>query len=178
MHFASIKNCDIANGVGVRISLFVSGCTHHCHNCFNQEAWDFNYGQEFTKTQEDQIIDLLKPDYIAGLSLLGGEPMEDLNQKGLLPFVKRVKEIYPNKTIWCYSGYTYEYLLEKSKTQEYTKELLSLIDVLVDGKYVEELHDLSLRFRGSSNQRIIDVPKTLQQNKIVLWQEGKGYLTE
>ena len=178
MHFASIKNCDIANGVGVRISLFVSGCTHHCHNCFNQEAWDFNYGQQFTKTQEDQIIDLLKPDYIAGLSLLGGEPMEDLNQKGLLPFVKRVKEIYPNKTIWCYSGYTYEYLLEKSKTQEYTKELLSLIDVLVDGKYVEELHDLSLRFRGSSNQRIIDVPKTLQQNKIVLWQEGKGYLTE
>ena len=173
MHFASIKNCDIANGVGVRISLFVSGCTHHCHNCFNQEAWDFNYGQEFTKTQEDQIIDLLKPDYIAGLSLLGGEPMEDLNQKGLLPFVKRVKEIYPNKTIWCYSGYTYEYLLEKIKTQEYTKELLSLIDVLVDGKYVEELHDLSLRFRGSSNQRIIDVPKTLQQNKIVLWQEGK-----
>ena len=173
MHFASIKNCDIANGVGVRISLFVSGCTHYCHNCFNQEAWDFNYGQEFTKTQEDQIIDLLKPDYIAGLSLLGGEPMEDLNQKGLLPFVKRVKEIYPNKTIWCYSGYTYEYLLEKSKTQEYTKELLSLIDVLVDGKYVEELHDLSLRFRGSSNQRIIDVPKTLQQNKIVLWQEGK-----
>ena len=173
MHFASIKNCDIANGVGVRISLFVSGCTHHCHICFNQEAWDFNYGQQFTKTQEDQIIDLLKPDYIAGLSLLGGEPMEDLNQKGLLPFVKRVKEIYPNKTIWCYSGYTYEYLLEKSKTQEYTKELLSLIDVLVDGKYVEELHDLSLRFRGSSNQRIIDVPKTLQQNKIVLWQEGK-----
>ena len=173
MHFASIKNCDIANGVGVRISLFVSGCTHHCHNCFNQEAWDFNYWQQFTKTQEDQIIDLLKPDYIAGLSLLGGEPMEDLNQKGLLPFVKRVKEIYPNKTIWCYSGYTYEYLLEKSKTQEYTKELLSLIDVLVVGKYVEELHDLSLRFRGSSNQRIIDVPKTLQQNKIVLWQEGK-----
>ena len=173
MHFASIKNCDIANGVGVRISLFVSGCTHHCHNCFNQEAWDFNYGQEFTKTQEDQIIDLLKPDYIARLSLLGGEPMEDLNQKGLLPFVKRVKEIYPNKTIWCYSGYTYEYLLEKSKTQEYTKELLSVIDVLVDGKYVEELHDLSLRFRGSSNQRIIDVPKTLQQDKIVLWQEGK-----
>ena len=173
MHFASIKNCDIANGVGVRISLFVSGCTHHCHNCFNQEAWDFNYGQQFTKTQEDQIIDLLKSDYIAGLSLLGGEPMEDLNQKGLLPFVKRVKEIYPNKTIWCYSGYTYEYLLEKSKTQEYTKELLSLIDVLVDGKYVEELHDLSLRFRGSSNQRIIDVPKTLQQNQIVLWQEGK-----
>ena len=173
MHFASIKNCDIANGVGVRISLFVSGCTHHCHNCFNQEAWDFNYGQQFTKTQEDQIIDLLKPDYIAGLSLLGGEPMEDLNQKGLLPFVKRVKEIYPNKTIWCYSGYTYEYLLEKSKTQEYTKELLSLIDVLFDGKYVEELHDLSLRFRGSSNQRIIDVPKTLQQNQIVLWQEGK-----
>lgn len=173
MHFASIKNCDIANGVGVRISLFVSGCTHHCHNCFNQEAWDFNYGQQFTKTQEDQIIDLLKPDYIAGLSLLGGEPMEDLNQKGLLPFVKRVKQIYPNKTIWCYSGYTYEYLLEKSKTQEYTKEFLSLIDVLVDGKYVEELHDLSLRFRGSSNQRIIDVPKTLQQDKIVLWQEGK-----
>lgn len=173
MHFASIKNCDIANGVGVRISLFVSGCTHHCHNCFNSEAWDFNYGQQFTKTQEDQIIDLLKPDYIAGLSLLGGEPMEDANQKGLLPFIKRVKEIYPHKTVWCYSGYTYEYLIEKSKTQDYTKELLSLIDVLVDGKYVEELHDLSLRFRGSSNQRIIDMPKTLQQNKIVLWEEGQ-----
>ena len=173
MHYGEIKRLDVANGIGVRVTLFVSGCTNHCENCFQPQTWDFNYGQQFTKTQEDQIIDLLKPDYIAGLSLLGGEPMEDLNQKGLLPFVKRVKEIYPNKTIWCYSGYTYEYLLEKSKTQEYTKELLSLIDVLVDGKYVEELHDLSLRFRGSSNQRIIDVPKTLQQNKIVLWQEGK-----
>ena len=167
MHFASIKNCDIANGVGVRISLFVSGCTHHCHNCFNQEAWDFNYGQQFTKTQEDQIIDLLKPDYIAGLSLLGGEPMEDLNQKGLLPFVKRVKEIYPNKTIWCYTGFTYEQI--QSSTAKEFHELLKYIDVLVDGRFELDKRDLTLKWRGSSNQRVIDVQKSLKQEKIILY---------
>ncbi|MCI5774065.1 MAG: anaerobic ribonucleoside-triphosphate reductase activating protein [Erysipelotrichaceae bacterium] len=168
MNFASIKNCDIANGIGVRISLFVSGCTHHCKNCFNQEAWDFNYGEPFGQQQKQQIIELLKPDYIAGLSLLGGEPMEPQNIQGLLPFVKHVKEIYPQKTIWCYSGYTFEQLL--ARQDENTLELLKLIDILVDGKFVEELKNLSLRFRGSSNQRIIDVPKTLaNDNQIILW---------
>ena len=170
MNFASIKNCDIANGIGVRISLFVSGCTHHCKNCFNQEAWDFNYGEKFTSKQEEYIIELLKPDYILGLSLLGGEPMEPQNVKGLLPFITKMKEIYPNKTIWCYSGYTFEQLLDRN--DEDTNKLLSYFDVLVDGKFVEELKDISLRFRGSSNQRLIDVQKTLaNNNQIILWEE-------
>lgn len=170
MNFASIKNCDIANGIGVRISLFVSGCTHHCKNCFNSEAWDFNYGEKFTAKQQEYIKELLKPDYIAGLSLLGGEPMEPQNVKGLLPFIRDLKKSYPQKTIWCYSGYTFEQLLARNDAD--TNELLSYIDVLVDGKFVEELKDISLRFRGSSNQRIIDVKKTLaHDNKIILWEE-------
>ena len=170
MNFASIKNCDIANGIGVRISLFVSGCTHHCKNCFNSEAWDFNYGEKFTAKQQQYIEELLKPDYIAGLSLLGGEPMEPQNVKGLLPFIRDIIKIYPQKTIWCYSGYTFEQLIDRNDAD--TNELLSYIDVLVDGKFVEELKDISLRFRGSSNQRIIDVKKTLaHDNKIILWEE-------
>lgn len=170
MNFASIKNCDIANGIGVRISLFVSGCTHHCKNCFNSEAWDFNYGEKFTAKQQEYIVELLKPDYIAGLSLLGGEPMEPQNVKGLLPFIRDIIKIYPQKTIWCYSGYTFEQLIDRNDAD--TNELLSYIDVLVDGKFVEELKDISLRFRGSSNQRIIDVKKTLaHDNKIILWEE-------
>ena len=170
MNFASIKNCDVANGIGVRISLFVSGCTHHCKNCFNSEAWDFNYGEKFTAKQQEYIVELLKPDYIAGLSLLGGEPMEPQNVKGLLPFIRDIIKIYPQKTIWCYSGYTFEQLIDRNDAD--TNELLSYIDVLVDGKFVEELKDISLRFRGSSNQRIIDVKKTLaHDNKIILWEE-------
>lgn len=172
MNYASIKNCDIANGVGVRISLFVSGCRHHCKNCFNFEAWDFNYGEPFTDVQKKEIIDLLKPNYIQGLSLLGGEPMEPENIVELVPFIKEVKETYPDKTIWCYSGFTYEYLTEEmpKRCKEVT-EFLDMIDILVDGKFVEELKDIKLRFRGSSNQRVIDVKKTKEKNEIVIWEE-------
>lgn len=170
MNYANIKYNDIANGEGVRVSLFVSGCTHHCKNCFNKETWDFNYGRPFDKSVEDEIIKNLEPDYINGLTLLGGEPMEPANQQGLLNFVKRVKAIYPNKTIWCYSGYLFDKeLLQPSRAFcTWTRELLSYIDILVDGEFVEELKDITLRFKGSSNQRIIDVQESLKNNCVVL----------
>jgi len=166
MKYASIKQYDIANGPGVRVSIFVSGCLHHCHNCFNPETWDENYGDEFTNVQIDEIIEYLKPDYVKGLSLLGGEPLFPNNQKGLIPLLRKVKEIYPNKTIWCYTGY----ILDKEilpNIEDYTKEMLSYIDVIVDGRFVEKLKNPSLYFRGSSNQRIIDVKETLKNEKIV-----------
>lgn len=170
MNYASIKFNDIANGEGIRVSLFVSGCTHHCKNCFNKQAWDFNFGKHFTKQVEDQIIEALKPDYVNGLTLLGGEPMEISNQHGLIEFVKRVKKAYPNKTIWCYTGYLFDKeLLENSRAHcEITKDLISYFDVMVDGEFIDELKDISLRFKGSSNQRIIDVQKSLKENKVVL----------
>lgn len=173
MNYAEIKNFDIANGLGVRVSLFVSGCTHHCKNCFNQMTWDFKYGKEFTKEVEDLIIDYLKPEHITGLSLLGGEPMEPSNQRALVSFVRRVKETYPQKDIWCYTGYLFDReLLQESRARcEVTDELLSYIDVLVDGKFVEELKDLSLKFRGSSNQRIINVPESLKRHEVVLYKD-------
>ena len=171
MNYAEIKNCDIANGEGIRVSLFVSGCTHHCKNCFNAEAWDFEYGQPFTEEIKDKILEYLSPDYVDGLSLLGGEPFEPQNQQALLPFLKKVKEKYPNKDIWCYSGYLLdEELLKESRARcEYTDEMLSLIDVLVDGEFVQDLYDISLAYRGSSNQRIIDVKSSLEQNKIIAY---------
>ena len=168
MHFASIKNFDIANGVGVRVSLFVSGCNHHCKECFNQEAWDFNYGEEFTDNEMNKIIDMLKPDYIKGLTLLGGEPMELVNQKGILPLVKKIKELYPNKTIWCYSGFTFEQIMKMMEEWETTRELVKYFDVLVDGKFMIEKKDVSIKFRGSSNQRLIDLPKSLEKKEVVL----------
>ena len=170
MNYGNIKYNDIANGEGVRVSLFVSGCTHHCKNCFNPETWDFNYGKPFTKEIEDNIISALAPDHINGLTLLGGEPMEPANQKALLDFVKRVKSIYPNKTIWCYSGYLFDTeLLSESRAHcPWTKELLSYIDILVDGEFKEDLKDITLRFKGSNNQRVIDVQKSLKENKVVL----------
>ena len=170
MNYGNIKYNDIANGEGVRVSLFVSGCTHHCKNCFNPETWDFNYGKPFTKEIEDNIISALAPDHINGLTLLGGEPMEPANQKALLDFVKSVKSIYPNKTIWCYSGYLFDTeLLSESRAHcPWTKELLSYIDILVDGEFKEDLKDITLRFKGSSNQRVIDVQKSLKENKVVL----------
>ena len=175
MNYATIKWCDIANGEGVRISLFVSGCTHRCKNCFNEVAWDFSYGEIFDENTQAKILKELESDYIAGLSLLGGEPMEPQNQEALLPFVKKVKETYPNKTIWCYTGCVLNerkgILTENNKNTPYTKELISCIDVLVDGPYVEELKDIRLKFRGSSNQRVIDVKKTLDTKKIVLYIE-------
>ena len=173
MKYAKIKKCDVANGPGVRVSLFVSGCNHHCKNCFNREAWDFNYGNDFTEKEQNQIIEDLKPEHISGLSLLGGEPFERQNQEGLAPLVKKVKQTYPNKKIWCYTGFTFDKqilgeMVEK-ENRETTKELLSNIDYIVDGRFVEELRDPKLRFRGSSNQRIIDVKKSLQQKEVVLW---------
>lgn len=168
MNYATIKNCDIANGVGVRVSLFVSGCTHRCKNCFNKEAWDFSYGKEFTKEVEDEILSMLAPSYIKGLSLLGGEPFEPSNVEGLLPFMRRVVSL-KDKNVWAYSGYTLEQLLAREgKVGEQTRELLSYIDVLVDGPFIEEKRSLMLKFRGSSNQRLIDLKQTLASGKITL----------
>lgn len=175
MHYATIKWTDIANGEGVRISLFVSGCTHRCKNCFNEIAWDFHYGNPFDDAVAESIIKELAEPYIAGLSLLGGEPLEPQNQTALYPFIKEVKRRYPNKTIWCYTGFVLDEksgeLCEKSKNTPYTKELISMFDVLVDGPFVEEFKDIRLKFRGSANQRIIDVQKTLQKKECVPYME-------
>ena len=170
MNYADIKQYDIANGPGVRISLFVSGCTHRCPNCFNEVAWDFNYGKPFTEETIETILEYLEPSYIWGLTLLGGEPMEHSNQKGLLPLLRRVKERYPDKTIWCFSGYLFDKDIVGRMVKEWpeTEELLSYIDVMVDGEYVEAEKDLSKRFKGSANQRTIDVPTSLRENRVVL----------
>ena len=168
MNYATIKKFDIANGLGVRVSLFVSGCTHHCKNCFNAVAWDFNYGQPFTKDTEDEIMEALKLSMISGLTLLGGEPMDPVNQRELFSFLKRVKQEVPEKTIWCYSGYLLEELVSGRAHIDITDELLKMIDVLVDGKFVEELKDITLKFRGSSNQRVIDLKTTLTTKEICL----------
>ena len=171
MYYGNIKNCDIANGAGVRVTLFVSGCRNHCPGCFQRETWDFCYGSPFTEQTEREIIDMLAPDYIQGLTLLGGEPFEKSNQQALLPFGKRVREIYPNKDIWAYSGFTFEELLDEGSRSycEETLPLLESIDVLVDGKFEKDKYDISLRFRGSSNQRIIDLPTSLKKGEVVLW---------
>ena len=174
MNYGEIKNFDIANGEGVRVSLFVSGCTHHCKNCFNPETWNFDYGQPFTEETEELILKELAPDYINGLSLLGGEPFEPSNQRALVPFLHRFREACPDKTVWCFTGFTLDNELWREGSHprcEVTDEMLSLIDVLVDGRYVKALKDISLRFRGSSNQRLIDMKKTLREGKIVLWDE-------
>lgn len=170
MNYAEIKKRDIANGVGVRVSLFVSGCRHYCKNCFNQCAWSFDYGKPFTEEVEDELIEALRPDYVHGLTLLGGEPFEVENQRGLVGFLKRVKEEFPNKPIWCYTGFVYDKELkgESRARCEVTDEMLSYIDVLVDGRFVEELKNLRLNFRGSSNQRIIDLQETRHFGSLVL----------
>ena len=170
MHYSTIKDCDIANGIGVRITLFVSGCTNHCKNCFQPQTWDFDFGEPFTEETEEKLLEMLKPDYINGLTLLGGEPMEPQNQRALVPFLKRVREAYPNKNIWCFTGFTYEVLKTDGSHPrcEVTDEMLSLIDVLVDGRYVEELKDLTLQFRGSSNQRLIDMVQTRENGEVTL----------
>ena len=170
MNYADIKRVDVANGTGVRVSLFVSGCNHHCKECFNPETWDFNYGKEFDENAQNEILEYLDNSYITGLTLLGGEPLEYKNQIGLLPFIRKVKEKYPNKNIWCYTGFTFESdVLEKMcKNWEETKELISYIDVLVDGKFMIDLKDAGLKFRGSRNQRIIDVKKSLEKNETIL----------
>lgn len=175
MNYASIKRMDVANGPGVRMSLFVSGCTHYCKNCFNQEAWDFNYGEPFTQKEIDMIVEYVCGEYISGLTLLGGEPMEPQNQAGILPLLRRMKEVCPDKSIWCYTGYDFEkdILGRMLKEVPETKEMLSYLDVIVDGEFVEELHNLSLRFRGSSNQRIILVQESMKTGEIVLWDENQ-----
>lgn len=176
MNYAAIKNCDIANGPGVRVSLFVSGCTHRCKGCFNQVAWDFDYGQPFTEDTVCEILSMLAPDYIKGLTLLGGEPFEPQNQAAILSLLRKVKEKYPDKSIWTFSGYLFDRDILSGSLGEWeiTQELISYIDVLVDGPFVESKKDLTLRFRGSSNQRIIDVPQSLSKGQIVLWQDWQG----
>lgn len=174
MNYADIKYCDIANGIGVRTSLFVSGCNIHCKDCFNKEVQDFNYGHPFTKEVEDEIINSLKEKYIHGLTVLGGEPFEPANQGGVLKLLMRVVNECPDKSIWVFTGYELDkdILNEKSKIYTpYTEMLLTCIDVLVDGPFIAEKKDISLKFRGSSNQRIINIPKTLELNKIVLMDE-------
>ena len=159
MNYGTIKDCDIANGPGVRVSLFVSGCRHHCKGCFNPETWNFQYGQPFTEETEAQILNALSPSYIQGFTLLGGEPFEPENQRVLVTLLKKIRQAYPEKDIWCYTGYLYDVdLPEGGKVHtEVTDEMLSYIDVLVDGEFVEELKDITLVFRGSSNQRILDL---------------------
>ena len=173
MNYAEIKNYDIANGLGVRVSLFVSGCTHHCKGCFNPMTWDFSYGKPFTEAVQDELLEMLSPAYIDGLTLLGGEPFEPENQRALLPFVKKVRAQYPDKNIWCYTGYKLDdELLKPSRARcEVTDELLSLIDVLVDGEFIEAQKNISLSFRGSENQRLIDLPQTLSAGRIQLINE-------
>lgn len=170
MYYGNIKNCDIADGLGVRVTLFVSGCTHHCRDCFQPETWDFEYGRPYTQETEDGLLKMLAPDYIDGLTLLGGEPMEPDNQRALLPLLRRVRRERPGKNVWCYTGYTLETdLLNESRARcEATRELLSLIDVLVDGEFIAGQKNISLAFRGSENQRIIDMKRTLAEGKTIL----------
>ena len=172
MYYGEIKKTDIANGYGVRVSLFVSGCTRHCKNCFNPETWSFTYGKPFTEETEAELLKALAPGYINGLTVLGGEPMEIENQRALVPFLRRVREMYPEKDIWCYSGSTLATDMQTDggrNSCEVTDECLSLLDVLVDGAFVEELKDITLRFRGSSNQRILDMKKTRETGVLTLW---------
>ena len=160
MNYASIKSCDIANGPGVRVSLFVSGCTHHCKDCFNAEAWDFNYGEPFTDEVMEELLRLLAPDYVRGITYLGGEPFDPRNQEGLLLLSRKIREHLPEKSIWAFTGYV-------------TDELLSALDVLVDGPFIAAQKNLSLRFRGSSNQRLIDMKKTRAAGEVILWDEAQ-----
>ena len=180
MNYAAIKKNDIANGPGVRVSLFVSGCRHHCRGCFNRKAWDFSYGQPFTQDTIEEILSALAPSYVAGLSLLGGEPLEPENQAPLLSLARQFKARFPEKTLWCYTGFSFEtdLLTLSVGDSEILRELLSYIDVLVDGRFMEEKKDLSLIFRGSSNQNIIDMPKSLEAGRMILlegsWRRTMG----
>ncbi|MDE6075634.1 MAG: anaerobic ribonucleoside-triphosphate reductase activating protein [Clostridia bacterium] len=170
MNYATIKYNDISNGPGVRVSLYVSGCRNRCKNCFNPETWNFNYGEPFTKEVEDKIIEAMKPAHIKGFTLLGGDPFEPENAKALVPFMERLRKVYPQKSFWCFTGYDYERLLAgKQGDPDDVMAILKTLDVLVDGKFVESLKDLNLRFKGSSNQRTILVRKSLETGEVVLW---------
>lgn len=175
MNYAEIKNCDIANGPGVRVSLFVSGCTHRCKGCFNEIAWDFDYGKPFTQETIDMLLKMLEPDHIKGVTLLGGEPFDPKNQPAVVDFLRQMKERFPDKTVWAFSGYLFDKDMLSGKLGALTNEFLSYVDVLVDGPFVEEKKNLSLRFRGSSNQRIIDVPASLQAGEVILWEDWQGH---
>ena len=173
MNYCAIKRSDVANGPGMRVTLFVSGCTNRCPGCFQPETWDFNYGEPFTKEVEDRIIQLLTPDYISGLTLLGGDPFEPENQRALLPFLRRVKAELPKKNIWAFTGFVLDKELWRDGSYprcEVTDDMLELIDVLVDGRFVESLKNVTLKFRGSSNQRLIDMNKTRTYGDIVPWE--------
>lgn len=173
MNYATIKNCDIANGPGVRVSLFVSGCTHRCPGCFNEVAWEFDYGQPFTQETVDGILNMLRPAYIRGLTLLGGEPFEPQNQGAIVELLRQIKREMPEKSIWAFSGYLFDKDILSGRLGD-TREYLSYLDVLVDGPFIEAKKNLSLRFRGSENQRLIDVPASLKTGKIVLWSDWQN----
>ncbi len=176
MNYATIKPRDIANGPGVRVSLFVSGCTHRCPGCFNQEAWDFSYGQPFTQEVIDRILEDLSPSFVRGLTLLGGEPFDPRNQPAIVELLRQVKAKYPEKNIWAFSGYLFDRDILSGRLGDpaVTEEYLSYLDVLVDGPFIEAQKNLTLRFRGSSNQRLIDVPKSLKSGTVVLWEDWQG----
>lgn len=173
MNYATIKNCDIANGPGVRVSLFVSGCTHRCPGCFNEIAWDFDYGEPFTRSVMDSILEMLRPAYIRGLTLLGGEPFEPQNQSAVVELLREIKREMPEKSIWAFSGYLFDKDILSGRLGD-CSEYLSYLDVLVDGPFVEAKKNLSLRFRGSENQRLIDVPASLAAGEVILWQDWQG----
>ena len=177
MNYATIKNCDIANGPGVRVSLFVSGCTHRCPGCFNEVAWDFDYGQPFTEETITSLLEMLRPSYIRGLTLLGGEPFEPWNQAGVVNLLRRIKAELPEKSIWAFSGYLFEKDMLSGRIGD-VSEYLSYLDVLVDGPFVQEKKNLSLRFRGSENQRIIDVKASLAAGQTILWDDDQKGMRE
>ena len=176
MNYATIKSRDIANGPGVRVSLFVSGCTHRCPGCFNEEAWDFNFGQPFTQEVIDRILEDLSPSFVKGLTLLGGEPFDPRNQPAIVELLRQVKAKYPEKSIWAFSGYLFDRDILPGKLGDpaVTREYLSYLDVLVDGPFVQARKNLTLRFRGSENQRLIDVPASLESGTVVLWEDWQG----
>ena len=172
MNYATIKPLDVANGEGIRVSLFVSGCTHHCPECFNSETWDFNYGEPYTDEVEEKVLNQLGKSMVQGLSLLGGEPFEPCNQRVLVKLLRRARALYPEKTVWCYTGYVYDKELKAPSRArcEVTDEMLSMIDVLVDGRFEKDKKSLNLRFRGSTNQRVLDLKATEETGEIVLWE--------
>ncbi len=176
MYYSVIKKCDIADGPGVRVTLFVSGCTHHCEGCFNPETWDFQYGEPFTGETAAEIMEALSPDYIAGLTLLGGEPLEYANWTALLPFLREMRSRFPHKNVWCYTGYLFDRDILDDFCEKWAdmKAFLSCLDVFVDGEFIQAQKNISLRFRGSENQRIIDVQASLRQGKTVLWEDGES----
>lgn len=173
MNYATIKKCDVSNGPGVRVSLYVSGCRNRCKNCFNPETWDFNYGKPFTDDTEQEIIKELSLPYVKGFTLLGGDPFEEENAAALLPFMQKLRKLYPKKSFWCFTGYDFEndLLSGKKGDKAINSGILETLDVLVDGKFVESLKDLNLKFKGSSNQRAILVKESLKKGEVVLWDE-------